>query len=94
MPRFSGEYCRDVAEHAGLEYVEYDDAMSAAFGSPEAADSAYANDWTQAVAVYKKWLDESDTHHYSNVREDFYPQDGVADALRAGRSRIIMEDLS
>ena len=44
--------------------------------------------------VITKWCEENDSHYYADVREHFWVGHGVSEAKEAGRSVVIVEDLS
>jgi len=53
-------------------------------------------DYTYAAVsdAVMKWCEENDSAYYADVREEFWVGHGISEAKEAGKSVVVVEDLS
>jgi len=46
------------------------------------------------VAAFRRWCDENDVHYYARPKESYSIFEATDEAHTAGRSKLLLEDLS
>lgn len=70
-----------------------------AIGMATLIEHLYGEDWykvgyKESSKKVLEWIEENDAHYYAAVKEDFFPYSGSLEAIKAGKSIMVMDNLS
>lgn len=75
-----------------IKVINVCDVLGTIFGKDWASDFYRTYEETQAAIM--TWCDANDAHYYARGREDFSRIDAIAEARSAGKTSVVVEDLS